>query len=81
MTWNQLPPDVQAAATEALTEKQLETWKLELAGHGIRPIAYRMNVTPRVITDRLRRAHQLLTTAGIRQDHFGRWHLTDQEAA
>lgn len=79
MSWAKLPTDVQAIAKEHLTEKQLETWKLELAGHGIRPIAYRMEVTPRVITDRLTRIHQLLLRHGVRQDHNGHWHI--EEAA
>lgn len=79
MTWQTLPTAVQDVATNHLTDKQLETWKCELAGHSVRRIAYLMDVTPRVIADRLTRTHQLLLRHGVRQDDFGRWHI--EEAA
>lgn len=81
MSYANLPPTVKAIAEAVLTDKQLEAWQLELAGQGIRPIAWRMKVTPRVIADRLVRVHQLLLEHDVRQDEYGRWHLDTTEAA
>jgi hypothetical protein len=81
MSWSSLPTDVREIAERVLTQKQLEAWKLELRGMGIRPIAFELDVTPRVITDRLARVHQLLLKTGVRQDEFGKWTIDEEVAA
>lgn len=81
MTFAQLPPHIQAAATRVLTDKQLEAWTLELAGWSQQRIAYRLGVSRGAIRDRLTAVGHNLEAAGIVQDEHGAWTLTSTEAA
>lgn len=79
MTYAQLPPTIRATAETALTPKQLEAWKLELAGHGTRRIAIHLRITRSSVQSRLDHAHHALHAAGVRQTANGTWYL--EEAA
>lgn len=92
MSWNEL--DIRIAMLAAgirapegdewireplLTAKQLEAWKLELAGMGTRRIADALDIHRSTVLDRLAGAHRRLAKAGVRQDGSGHWYL--EEAA
>lgn len=81
MSWNTVPADVQEVAVAALTEKQLEAFKLELAGLGIRRIAEHLQIRRQSVADRLLGAHDVLLKAGVRQDEFGLWTHQRKDAA
>lgn len=79
MSWNRLPAEVQTTATKALTEKQLDAFKLELAGLSMRNIARHLEIARTTAQDRLEATHKALRAAGVRQDATGQW--TIKEAA
>ena len=78
MSWSTISPTIQAIAEDALTDKQLATWKLELAGWGHRKIGLHLGITRATVRDHLDATHLKLTQHGIRQDASGHYH---QEAA
>lgn len=80
MSWNSLPRDVQTGAVEALTEKQLAAFKLELAGLSVRNIARHLEIARTTAQDRLESAHRALRSVGIGQDHNGNWILKEVAA-
>lgn len=81
MSWQLLAEPVRAAAVAALTEKQLEAWKLELAGYGLRRIGWELDLSRGAVADRIAAAHLNLRRAGVWQDASGNWHLNTEEAA
>lgn len=74
MSWNTLHPTIQTTAQNVLTPKQLEAWKLELAGYGTRRIAEHLSISRASTIDRLDSAYRRLHAAGIRQDASGHYH-------
>lgn len=69
-------------AEDALTEKQLAAFKLELAGLSMRAISRHLEVARQTAADRIDGAHRVLRAAGVRQDEFGQWTLqTEKEVA
>lgn len=81
MSWNVLPPEVREIAKRELTEKQLEAFKLELAGMSLRGIASALDIDRRAVRDRLDAAYRRLRRAGVRQTSSGGWILDEKEAA
>jgi predicted DNA-binding protein (UPF0251 family) len=81
MSWGALPLDVRELAERVLTVKQLEAWQLELRGLGVRKIAARLEITKGAAADRLEAAYLKLRKAGVRQDEFGRWYVSEEVAA
>lgn len=79
MSWANLDPAVRDAATEALTEKQLEAFVYECSGVGVQRMARLIGVTKGAVVARLDGAHLKLERAGVRQDAFGRYYV--EEAA
>jgi transcriptional regulator len=79
MSWADLDLATRQLAQATLTPKQLDVWKLELAG----VTAYRMELmldTSRSnIREHLRAARRNLFRAGLRQDDNGNWRI--EEAA
>lgn len=78
MTWASLPRDVQAVAEQVLTRKQLDVFKLELAGATTRRTALMCGVSRWTVREHLDAAHDKLERAGVRHGHEG-WTL--EEAA
>lgn len=74
MSWSQLPHEIRDTAETVLTGKQLEAWKLELAGLGTRRSAEHLNLSRTTVVDRLNTTYRKLTAAGITQDASGNWH-------
>ena len=81
MSWASLPAEVQEIAEQVLTQKQLEAFKLELAGLGTRAIAHSLSASRESIRDRLRAAARRLHDAGVHQDASGHWHIDEEVAA
>lgn len=79
MSFASLPPAIRAIAENQLTPKQLDTWKLELAGWSTRRIATQENIARATVTDRLDGAYRTLRNHGVQQDASGNW--THKEAA
>ena len=77
MSWKHLPPELQTLATAALTQRQLEAWKLEIAGYGIRPTALALGIRPTSVRDRLDAAHLALSKHGVVQAKDGTWTTTE----
>lgn len=77
MSWRDLEPELRALAVEALTAKQLDAWKLELAGYGARTIGQMLDLSKTAVTDRLAAAHRRLERAGVCQDGSGRWYIQE----
>lgn len=63
MTWNQLHPDHRLLAENTLTRKQLDVYKLHLAGCGTRRIALMLDISQSTARTHLARAHQKLAIA------------------
>jgi hypothetical protein len=76
MSWNDLPTEVQQTAARVLTSKQLDAWKLELAGVSIGRMSLMLDITRPVAREHLRAAHRWLSKAGIQHDHNG-WRIED----
>jgi len=81
MFWPELPSDVREIAERVLTTKQREAWELELRGLGVRKIAARLEITKGAASDRLEAAYLKLRKAGVRQDEFGKWYVSEEVAA
>ena len=81
MTWSALPSEVRDIAARELTAKQREAWELELQGLGVRKIAARLSITKGAAADRLEAAYLKLRKAGVRQDEFGKWYVSEEVAA
>lgn len=79
MSWDTLEPHIRALATQALTGKQLQAWKMELAGVGTRTAATHLGISRRSYLDRLENTHRRLYNRGIRRRAEGSWYL--EEAA
>jgi DNA-binding CsgD family transcriptional regulator len=80
-SWNTLTQDVQHAARAALTDRQLEAWKLELAGMSQYDMALALNIGRPAVQSRLREAHRNLRSAGIVMNDRGDWTLQTRAAA
>lgn len=74
MRWQQLPVEIQHIAEQHLTQKQLETWKLELAGRTQRQIALHYDISRASVIDRLDGTYRTLRRHHITQDNAGHWH-------
>lgn len=81
LTWASLPPGVRQVAERELTSKQLEAWKLHLAGWGMIKIARHLGVTKGAISDRLHNAETKLLNERVRMDEFGQWTISEEVAA
>jgi len=81
MFWPELPSDVREIAERILTAKQLEAWQLELRGLGVRKVAAQLGITKGAASDRLEAAYLKLRKAGVRQDEFGKWYVSEEVAA
>ena len=79
MSWNTLHPDIRHIATTVLTPKQLDVWKLHLAGLGARRISDMLGVTRSTIRSHLHHTHTALEQAGVHHDASGRYY--QKEAA
>jgi DNA-binding CsgD family transcriptional regulator len=56
VSWSSLPADRRAAIAEALTQKQLDVYKLHMAGYGYRRMALFLEVTDGAVRGHLDRA-------------------------
>ncbi len=81
MSWSELPYEVREIAERELTEKQLEAWKLDVRGYGVRRVAFECDITRGAASDRLEAAYLKLRKAGVRQDEFGQWTISEEVAA
>ncbi len=81
MSWSSLPVNVRDVAERELTSKQLEAWRLHLAGWGMMRIARQLNVTKGAVADRLHNAETKLLNEGVRMDEFGKWTIVEEVAA
>ena len=81
MTWGALPPEVRDIAARELTAKQREAWELELAGYGMTRIGRKLEITKGAAMARIDGAHLKLRKAGVRQDEFGKWYVSEEVAA
>jgi hypothetical protein len=79
VSWADLDPAVQATATNALTAKQLDVWKLELAGVSAYRMELMLDTSRSNIREHLRAARRNLFRAGLRLDDNGNWRI--EEAA
>jgi DNA-binding CsgD family transcriptional regulator len=75
VSWNALPATVRDVAADVLSQRQLEAWKLELAGNSIRAIAVIQSVSRTTARDRLRDARRRLRDAGVVQSTTGKYYL------
>lgn len=75
MSWNSLSPEVQQLAEDVLTEKQLQAWKLELAGLSLHEISRHLDLSRAAIKERLDGAYRKLRKSGLTQDGSGAWSL------
>ena len=73
MSWGLLPVEVREVAVSVLTARQLEAWKLELAGLSLRQIAGGQSVSVSTVRGRLRDVRHKLRMAGVEQDSGGRF--------
>lgn len=80
MTWEQLPDDVKTVAERALTVKQLEVFKLHVAGLSDHQMMWKLGIHRSTARDRLNAATLNLLRAGVRQDPSGRWHYSEEAA-
>lgn len=80
MTWAQLPSEVQAAALEALSPKQLDVFKLHLAGLGARRISDMLSISRSTARTHLADAHRKLEQAGVSVDAAGRYYRNEVAA-
>lgn len=74
MSWNTLDPTIKAIAQQALTRRQLDVWKLHLAGLGQRRIADMLQITRSTVRSHLHDAHQTLARNGVHRDRTGRYY-------
>lgn len=81
MSWNNIDPRIRHIAESELTPKQLDVWKLHLAGCGTRRAARMLATTRSTIRDHLDAAHTALETAGVTRHPDGTYHLAHEEAA
>lgn len=79
MSWQQLPTEVREAAQAVLTPKQLDVFKLTLAGCSPYRISVMLSVSRRTVRDHIHASHIRLEQAGVRRDASGRYY--QQEAA
>jgi len=77
MSWASLHPDVQTVAQTTLTQKQLDVWKLELAGASENQIARILDCSRWTVRDHLATVTDKLSRAGIRQSVTGRFYLKE----
>jgi hypothetical protein len=81
MSFSTLSDETREIAERVLTEKQLEAFKLELAGWGMQRIARHLEITKGAAVSRIDNAHLKLRKAGVRQNQFGEWYLSEEVAA
>lgn len=81
MSWSSLPENVREIAERVLTDKQLEAWKWEIAGDSQRQIAARLMITKGAVMSRLDGVELKLRKAGVVQDRFGQWSMSEEVAA
>lgn len=81
MTYATLPPRVREIAERVLTEKQLEAFRLEQDGLGLRLIARHLDIAKPSVEARIDAAHRKLRRESVRQDGSGNWYLEREEAA
>lgn len=74
MSWNTLDPHIRHTAEQVLTRKQLDVWKLHLAGLGTRRIADMLHITRSTTRTHLADTHTRLEQAGIHLDASGHYH-------
>lgn len=80
MTWSRLDPAIQAVAERVLTRKQLDVWKLMLAGNSQYRISIMLLVTRRTVRTHLHDGHVKLLANGVRLRDDGTYYL-EKEAA
>lgn len=74
MSWSSLPPDIRTTTERVLTRKQLDVFKLTLAGLGTRRISDMLLITRSTVRSHQHDAHTALEQAGIRRDASGRYY-------
>lgn len=60
MSWNSLPPEARAIAERELSPRQLDVFKLWMAGCGYKRIGVMLDISPSTARDHLARALQKL---------------------
>lgn len=81
MSWRTLDPAVREAVEATLTEKQLEAFRLYLAGWSTHAMALALHIDRRAIRDRLDAARRNLARAGVEQSSTGEWTINKEAAA
>lgn len=75
MSWRELPQDVRSTAENVLTRKQLDVWKLWLAGCSSRRIALMLMVSRSTVRSHLEDGMIRLSQAGVRVSAEGVYYL------
>lgn len=80
MSFNTLDPGIQHLAERCLNRKQLDVWKLVLAGNGRERIALMLGVHPSTVRGHLVAAHVKLERAGVKHGTDGNYYLEETAA-
>ena len=77
MSWSTLEPVVRETAERELTAKQLDVWKLHLAGCSYRRIAMMLDIAVPTVRGHLEATHLRLERNGIVRTGFRTYGLED----